>query len=293
MIKSMTGFGRGENDDGIRKFTVEIKSVNHRYNDVIVRMPKHFSYLEENIKNRIKEKIKRGRVEVYINLENLQTSNLDVKVDMDLAKSYKNALELLNKELYLNTLVTLDQIIKYPDVINVEKEKDEEDVIWNVLSIALNQALENLYNMRIKEGKKLAEDIIKRSEYIESLVKEIEKKSPIVVEEYKEKLEDRIKSILDESVEIDDMKLANEVAYFADKSSITEEIVRLYSHIEQLINTLESKDSVGRKLDFIVQEMNREANTMGSKVGDIEITNNVVEIKSELEKIREQIQNIE
>lgn len=293
MIKSMTGFGRGENDDEIRRFTIEIKSVNHRYNDIIVRMPKHFSYLEENIKKMIKEKIKRGRVEVYINLENLKTSNLEVKVDMALAKSYKESLELLDKELGLNTSVNLDQIVKYPDVINVEKKEEEEDVIWSVLSVALNNALENLYNMRIEEGKKLSEDIVKRSKYIGSLSKKIEQKSPIVVDEYKKKLENRIKCILDESVEVDEMKLANEVAYFADKSNITEEIVRLYSHIDQLISTLESNESVGRKLDFIIQEMNREANTIGSKVGDIEITNNVVEIKSELEKIREQIQNVE
>ncbi|MBS4539729.1 YicC family protein [Clostridium sp. D2Q-11] len=293
MIKSMTGFGRGENDDGLRRFTIEVKSVNHRYNDIIVRMPKHLSYLEEKIKKNIKDRVKRGRVEVYINLENLKASNLEVMVDIDLAKSYMKALETLNKELGLNPLITIDQIIKYPDIINVEKKEEEEDVIWNVLNEALNEALDQLYNMRIEEGKKLGEDIIKRSKYIKSLANKIEEKSPIVVEEYKEKLENRIKSILDESVEVDEMKLANEVAYFADKSNITEEIVRLYSHIDQIIKTMESEDSIGRKLDFIIQEMNRETNTIGSKVGDIEITNSVVEIKSELEKIREQIQNIE
>lgn len=289
----MTGFGRGEKDDGIRRFTIEIKSVNHRYNDIIVKMPKHLSYLEDKIKKSIKEKIKRGRVEVYINLESLQSSDLEVNVDLELAKSYKNALDLLNTELNLKSNITLDQIIKYPDILNVEKKEEEEDVIWDILSKSLDEALGNLYNMRIEEGEKLAEDIIKRSDYIKTLAEKIEEKSPIVVEEYKEKLENRIKSILDESVEVDETKLANEVAYFADKSNITEEIVRLYSHIDQIINTMKAEDSIGRKLDFIIQEMNREANTIGSKVGDIEITNHVVEIKSELEKIREQIQNIE
>ncbi|WP_130806826.1 YicC/YloC family endoribonuclease [Senegalia massiliensis] len=293
MVKSMTGFGRGENKDESRQFNVEIKSVNHRYNDIIIRMPRHLSYLEEKIKTIIKKKIKRGRVEVYINLENIGETQLEVNVNLDLAKSYKEALSLLNQELNLDDSIKIESITKYPDIINVEKKEESEDVIWNVLSVAVEDSVKDIYSMRCEEGDKLAQDIKKRLDYIKNLNLKIEERSPLVVEEYKSKLENRINDLLDNSVEVDESKLANEVAYFADKANITEEIVRLDSHIIQLIETLSLDDAIGRKLDFLIQEMNREANTMGSKVGDIEITKHVVEIKSELEKIREQVQNIE
>lgn len=293
MVKSMTGFGRGENKDEKIQFNVEIKSVNHRYNDTIIRMPRHLSYLEEKIKKIIKKRIKRGRVEVYINLENIGESDLEVNVNLNLAKSYKEALDLLNQELNLDDPIKLESITKYPDIINVEKKEESEDVIWNVLSVAVEDSVKDIYSMRCEEGKKLAHDIKKRLDYIKGLNFKIEDRSPLVVEEYKLKLENRINDLLDNSVEVDESKLANEVAYFADKANITEEIVRLDSHITQLIETLNLDDAIGRKLDFLIQEMNREANTMGSKVGDIEITKYVVEIKSELEKIREQVQNIE
>lgn len=293
MIKSMTGFGRGENEDNYRKFSVEIKSVNHRYNDFIIRMPKFLSYLEDDIKKMLKEKIKRGRVEVYINLETFGNSDISINPDINLAFEYKKALENISKELKIEDNITLEQIMKYPDILNIEESDIDEEEIWDVLSVAINSALIKLYEMRIKEGEKLLYDIKNRAEIVRELVKSIEKKSPIVVEEYKEKLKNRIKKLLEDSIEVDDTKLANEVAYFSDKSNITEELVRLDSHINQLLKTMDSNDPVGRKLDFIIQEMNREANTIGSKVGDVEITNNVVDIKSELEKIREQIQNIE
>lgn len=293
MIKSMTGFGRGENSDDKKRFSIEIKSVNHRYNDIIIRMPRHLSYLEEKIKKMIKEKIKRGRIEVYINLENIAGSDFKIDINLDLAREYKSALDLLNKELALEDIINLEDITKYSDIINVEKKEDDEDIIWNVLYPAVESATEDLELMRSKEGEKLVFDINKRVDYIKELSVNVEKRAPLVVEEYKEKLENRIKNLLDISVQVDDSKLANEVAYFADKASVTEEIIRLYSHIEQLKDTLNSDDTVGRKLDFIIQEMNREANTIGSKASDIDITKDVVEIKSELEKIREQVQNIE
>lgn len=294
MIRSMTGFGRGEADDGLRNFTVEIKSVNHRYNDTLVKMPKHIGYLEESVKRKVRDVIKRGRVEVYINLEYVGESDVEVDVDLPLARSYKKAIDLLCEEIGLNSNITVDLFVRFPDILKTKKREEDEDQVWICLSNAVDMALNNLINMRIEEGKELCKNIEAKLYNINQIVKEIEKRAPLIVVEYKEKLWNRIKELLDEKYEIDENKLANEVAFYADKSSIDEEIVRLYSHINQFIDTLKSdEETVGRKLDFLVQEMNREVNTIGSKVGDITVTNYVVELKSEIEKIREQIQNIE
>lgn len=289
----MTGFGRGENNDSVRSFSVEIKSVNHRYNDIIIKMPKHLSYLEERIKKIVRNKLTRGRIEIYINLEYISGGDIEVQVDIPLVTSYKNAIDILCKELNISNEIGVELLTRFPDVLKLEKREEDEDEIWMCLHLAIEQALNNLMSMRVEEGKELASDIKLKSENIERLVKEIEERSPEIVIEYKDKLIGRIKELLEDKYEIDENRLANEVAYYADKCSINEEIVRLYSHINQLINSLNLDIPVGRKLDFLVQEMNREVNTIGSKVGDIEITNKVVEIKSELEKIREQIQNIE
>ncbi len=294
MIKSMTGFGRGEKNDGIRNFIVEIKSVNHRYNDTLVKMPKHIGYLEERVKKQVRNVVNRGKVEVYINLEYISEGEVEVNVDLPLAQSYKKAIDLLCKEIDLKNDFSVEMFTKFPDIIKAKKREEDEDEMWLCLNKAVDMALQNLIIMRIAEGKELAKNIESKLLNINEIVKEIEKKAPLVVIEYKEKLWNRINELLDEKYEIDENKLANEVAYYADKSSIDEEIVRLYSHINQFINTLQSnEDTVGRKLDFLVQEMNREVNTIGSKVGDISVTNYVVELKSEMEKIREQIQNIE
>ncbi|KNF08732.1 hypothetical protein CLPU_5c00390 [Gottschalkia purinilytica] len=293
MVKSMTGFGRGESSDGIRNFSVEIKSINHRYNDIIIKMPKHINYLEEEIKRVIKKKITRGRVELYISLEYIADSNMEVKVNLPLAMSYKKAMESLCNELNLDNNIGIELITKFPDILKTEKREENEDEVWLCLKQAVDESLNQLMIMRQVEGEELVKNIKEKVTTIENLVKEVQTRAPQVVIEHKEKLWNRINELLEEKYEIDESKLANEVAYFADKYGIDEEIVRLYSHINQLLRTLESDEPVGRKLDFLVQEMNREANTIGSKVGDIDITNSVVEIKSELEKIREQIQNIE
>lgn len=293
LIKSMTGFGRGEKSDGIRSFTVEIKSVNHRYNDTIVKMPKHIGYLEDNVKKQIRNVITRGRVETYINLEYVTEGDIEVNVDLPLAKSYKEAMDILCDELGINKKYSIDTFTRFPDILKTKKIEEDEDEIWLCLKEAVDIALQKLVFMREKEGLELSNNIKAKLFNIKEIVKEIEKKAPEVVLEYKEKLWNRIHELLEEKYEIDENKLANEVAFYADKSNIDEEIVRLYSHINQFINTLDSGDSVGRKLDFLIQEMNREVNTIGSKVGDITITNNVVDLKSEIEKIREQIQNIE
>lgn len=290
----MTGFGRGEINDGIRNFIVEIKSVNHRYNDTLVKMPKHIGYLEDSIKKQIRNVVNRGRVEVYINLEYISEGEVEVDVDLPLAQSYKNAIDLLCEEIGLKNDISVELFTKFPDILKTKKRQEDEDEIWLCLNKAVDMALKNLIIMRIEEGQELAKNIKSKLLNINEIVKEIEKRAPLIVIEYKEKLRNRINELLDEKYEIDENKLANEVAYYADKSSIDEEIVRLYSHINQFIDTLQSdEDTVGRKLDFLVQEMNREVNTIGSKVGDISVTNYVVELKSEMEKIREQIQNIE
>lgn len=294
LIKSMTGFGRGDMNDGLRNFTVEIKSVNHRYNDTLVKMPKYIGYLEENVKKKIRSAISRGRVEVYINLEYVGDGDIEVNVDLPLARSYKKAIDLLCEEVGLMNDVSVELLAKFPDILKTKKKEEDEDEIWLCLSKAVDEALSNLISMRIEEGHELSSNIKSKLHNIGEIAKEIENRAPLVVIEYKEKLWTRIKELLDDKFEIDESKLANEVAFYADKSSIDEEIVRLYSHINQFIDTLESnEDSVGRKLDFLVQEMNREVNTIGSKVGNIAVTNFVVELKSEMEKIREQIQNIE
>ncbi len=294
LIKSMTGFGRGEVNDGIRNFTVEIKSVNHRYNDTLVKMPRHIGYLEESIKKQIRNVVSRGRVEVYINLEYISEGEVEVNVDLPLAKSYKNAIDLLCEEIGLKNDISVELFAKFPDILKTKKREEDEDEIWLCLNKAVDIALKNLLTMRIEEGQELSKNIKSKLLNINEIVKEIEKKAPLVVIEYKEKLWTRIRELLEEKYDIDESKLANEVAFYADKSSIDEEIVRLYSHVNQFIDTLESdEDTIGRKLDFLVQEMNREVNTIGSKIGDIGITNYVVELKSEMEKIREQIQNIE
>lgn len=293
MIKSMTGFGRGENSDSVRSFSVEIKSVNHRYNDIIIKMPKHLNYLEERIKKIIRSKLTRGRIEIYINLEYIAGGDIEVQVDVPLATSYKKAVDMLCKELDINKEINVEMLTRFPDVLKIEKREEDEDEVWTCLVSALEQALNRLISMRNDEGKELANNITLKAHKIKEIVEEIEERAPKVVIEYKDKLTNRIKELLEEKYDIDENRLANEIAYYADKCSIDEEIVRLYSHINQMHKSLDLDIPVGRKLDFLVQEMNREINTIGSKVGDIEITKKVVEIKSELEKIREQIQNIE
>lgn len=293
MLKSMTGFGRGENQDGIHNFNVEIKTVNHRYNDIVVRMPKHLNYLEENIKSLIKEKISRGRVEVYVGLEYIDESNLNIVVDMPLARAYKSELDRIINELNIRDEVKLSHMLALPEIIKKERKEIEEDIVWECLKISLETALDNLIDMRIKEGLMLKKDMESKISKIGENLIEIENRSPLVVIEYKEKLKARIDELLDGDLDIDEDRLNSEIAFFADKADINEEIVRLKSHSNQFLNSLNENEPVGRKLDFILQEMNREINTIGSKSEDLIISNCVVNIKSELEKIREQVQNVE
>lgn len=293
MVKSMTGFGRGEYLEEGLHFIVEIKTVNHRYNDIIIKKPKNLNYIEEKIRKTIKNHIKRGRVEVFINLEYVDESNIFIKPDIQLAMSYINAINQLSKETGVKNEITIESLLKFPDILKIEQVDDDETRLWNTLKKALLNALENLNKMRINEGNELMYDILERNKYIKEMVLKIEDRSNFVVIEYKEKLLNRIKEIIDDTFKLDENRLENEIVFYADRSSITEEIVRLYSHINQLNEILTYNEPIGRKLDFLVQEMNREINTISSKSSDVNISKLVIEIKSEIEKIREQIQNIE
>ena len=289
----MTGFGRGEHSDELYNLKIEIKAVNHRYNDITVKMPRHISYLEEKVKKIIKEEINRGKIDCYINLEYINQSSTEIKVDIELAKSYKLALEELSNELNLKDDIKLNNILNISDIIKTERKELDEDTIWNSLKEALDIALRDIMTMKTAEGESLKEDMTMRLKFIEKIILNIEKRSPVVVEEYRDKLHERIKSLLDKDVNIDEDRIAYEVVFFADKSNIDEEIVRLKSHISQFVNILEESDAIGRKLDFLIQEMNREINTIGSKANDMMISQDVVEVKAEIEKIREQVQNVE
>lgn len=289
----MTGFGRGESQTENRKFLVELKSLNHRYMDVSIKMPKIFTYLEEQIRQTIKDYVKRGRVEVFITYENLGDTEVKVVADLPLAQQYFNALKDLKDNIPARDDVSISLIAKYPDVIRVEKKELDEDETWNCLSEALNNGLNKLMEMRRVEGAQLKEDLIKRLGIIEGYIKEVEERSPQIIIEYRQRLNERIRELLEDAHNVDDSRILMEVALFADKSNITEEIVRFESHIKQFLITLEENDSIGRKLDFIIQEMNREVNTIGSKANNLTVTNIVVNMKSELEKMREQVQNIE
>lgn len=292
MISSMTGFGRGESQDEIKKFIVEIKSVNHRYSEIVIRMPKFYSSLEDRIRKVVQQKVARGRVDVFINFEEIGSKNKQVKVDKDLAVAYYNALGVLKETIGEDSKISVMNIAGFPDVIKIEEAEDDLEEIWQVLEKALVKAVSQLVEMRRVEGERLTKDLLGRVDTVDSINQEITKRSPIVVEEYRERLANRMKELLGD-LNVDESRIANEVAFFADRCSITEENVRLKSHLEQVRESLKADESVGRKLDFLVQEINREINTIGSKANDLEISNKVIEAKSEVEKIREQVQNIE
>lgn len=294
MVKSMTGFGRASSEeDSERVFSLEMKSVNHRYMDINIRMPKSMISLEEKIRSKIKEELSRGKIDVFINYKNYGKSQSLVNLNMDFARSYADALMTLKKEFTnINDDLSLSLIARHPEVIQIEEQEESLDEIWGELEVLLNKSLSSMIHMRNFEGEKLKEDIISKTEVINDIVLSIEEKSFKIVENYKNKLEERLKDLMDK-VDIDESRIAMEVAIFADKAAIDEEITRLKSHINHLKATLDLEEPIGRKLDFIMQEMNREANTIASKSTEIEITNLVIDIKNILEKIREQVQNIE
>ena len=294
MIKSMTGFGRGEYSDGKRNVICEIKTVNHRYADISVKMPKRYSFAEETIKTLIKEQMKRGKADVSIIVENLTEGDITIKLNTLVAQQYIANLNDLKETYELAGEIDLKLVSSMPDVLKAIPDVEDQDEVTEVMCNAVKAAAANLDEMRIVEGGKLAEDLLMRGEIIRDIVKKIEVRAPLVAKEYREKLEARIKELVEDKVDIPEDRILIEAAVFADKANITEELVRLDSHMLQLKTILtESDGTVGKKLDFLVQEMNREANTIGSKANDLEITSLMLETKSEIEKIREQVQNIE
>ena len=294
MTKSMTGFGRGEHSDDKRSITVEIRSVNHRYADITVKISRRYAFAEERIKNIVKETVKRGKADVSVIVDNLSEGDVDVRLNEPLAAIYIEKLNRLRSEYALEGNVDIGLISSMPDVLKAIPDVDDEDAVADAISIATRSAADGHDSMRRIEGEKLADDIRMRGELVRNLVAQIETRAPAVVEEYVGRMQERIGELIGEGIEIPEERILTEAALFADRSNITEELVRLDSHMKQLALILETKDEpIGKKLDFLVQEMNREANTIGSKANDIEITSRVLEIKSEIEKIREQVQNIE
>lgn len=290
-MKSMTGFGRAKFENDSRIYTVEIKSVNHKYSEITIKLPRAISYLEENIKKEISSNISRGKIDVLINFDNNSNKGKSIRINKELAKMYINEFKELAIENSINSEISVTEISKLPDVLSIENT-DNEDEIWNELKIALNESINNFLQMREKEGNKIKEDLLARADRIYNNICKICKYSTRLVEDYVVKLETRIKEILNTDV-VDKDRLAQEIVIYADKCSIEEEITRLKSHISQFKELLNITTPIGKKLDFLIQEMNRETNTIGSKSGKLEITNLVIDIKTELEDIREQIQNIE
>ena len=291
MIKSMTGYGKGNISENLRNYQVEIKSVNHRYLDISVKMPRVLSYLEEDVKKVISSKVKRGKIDVFVTFENSSTEGKEIKINNEIAKMYINQLKQLAEEENILANIEVTEISKYPDVLSVQNTQDDEQIKKELIE-ATTIATDKLVRMRQVEGSKMAEDLLKRIEKINQKIEKISELSTGLIEEYVVKLENRIKEIL-KNQEIDESRLAQEVVIYADKCSIEEEATRLKSHISQFKELINSDDAVGKKLDFIIQEMNRETNTIGSKANNLEITNGVIDIKTEIENIREQVQKIE
>ena len=290
MIRSMTGFGRAKYENDAREYLVEIKSVNNRYCDVSVKIPRSISYLEEKIKKEIIEKVSRGKIDVYITFYNNSTKGKKIKFNSELASIYISELKELARENDIKQDIQVTEISKFPDVLTIENNEDEE-LIWNELKIPLLEAINNYVCMKEIEGEKIYEDLTRRINSIEEKVEIISESSTRLIKDYIVKLENRIKELLN-SENIDENRLAMETVIYADKCSVEEEITRLKSHIFQF-RELIKENVVGKKIDFLIQEMNRETNTIGSKSSSIEITNLVIEIKTQIEDIREQIQNIE
>ena len=292
MIKSMTGFGRSTYENEGREYIVEIKSVNNRFTDINIKMPRNLNYLEEKIRKQILSNISRGKVEVSIQLNNNSDLGKKINLNTDIAKKYVEELKKLSEETNIIDNINIMDVARFPDVLNIRIDEEAEEVIEKELFTALDSAINSFLDMRQKEGSKIKVDLENRIEVIKQKIEQISSISAGLVDEYIVKLETRIKELLKTDV-VDQTRLAQEVVIYSDKCSVEEEITRLKSHISQFLNLLNENIAIGKKLDFLIQEMNRETNTIGSKANNLEITNFVVDIKTELENIREQIQNIE
>ena len=294
MIRSMTGYGRSQAVVDTMNITVELKSVNHRYFEFNSRVPRNYGFLDEKLKSYIGSRVSRGKVECYVSVENLENDEIEILINHSLAQSYLGALKELaeRNELNLRDDLAMSSLARYNDIFTVHKQEADEEKIWNAVKSVAETAVDKFIGMREAEGNKLKNDVLSRADLILQKVSLIEERSPETVKEYNDKLLARINEFLSD-VQVDEQRLLTECAIFADKVAVAEETVRLRSHIDQLRQFLDSDEAVGRKTDFLVQEMNREANTIGSKAQDVTIARCVIDIKAEIEKIREQIQNIE
>ncbi len=292
MIKSMTGFGREQGIVDGYEILVEIRSVNHRYFEFNSRLPRNFGYLDEKLKSLSGERISRGKVEVFVTISKNEGTEAEIEVNLDLARGYVNALRNANEALELNDDLSLTSLMRFPDVFKIQLVQDDEEIIWNAVKQICSTALDKFIDMRETEGQKMYDDISSRLEFIENKTNEIKSIMPQINENYKNRLYSKIKETLADK-DVDEQRILTEVAIFSDKTAVDEETVRLHSHISQFRELINSDEPVGRKLDFLVQELNREVNTIGSKAQDLSVTKTVVDLKSEIEKIREQIQNIE
>lgn len=293
MIRSMTGYGQGESSpDEVVRFKAELRSVNHRYLDVSIRMPREIQFLEDKVRRLVQHTVSRGRVDILISMRDDADDSVKVFLNQRLAKAYHQALVQMCELCSLEEQPGLEMLSRFPDVLRVEKEQADADKIWAELESVLKHGLENLLTQRSEEGARLITDFLMRLNVLAAAAKKVEVRGPVVVEDYRKRMADRLHDLLSQ-VEIDPGRVLTEVAIFADRSNVTEELVRLGSHITAFRDVLQEKVAVGRKLDFLTQELFREINTIGSKANDYEVAKLVVEMKTELEKIREQVQNIE
>lgn len=292
MIKSMTGFGRSEVSNEERKIIVEMKSVNHRYCDISIKMPKKLSFFEAGIRNVLKKYIQRGKVDIFITYEDYTENKVCVKYNDDIAKEYYKNLQRISEEFGIDNDIKASTLSRYPEVFTLEEQILDETELWKLLEEAIEEAAKKFVDTRIAEGEHLKQDLFAKLDDMVEYVDFIEERSPEIVAEYRAKLTTKVSELLGDT-KVDDSILATEITVFADKICVDEETVRLKSHIKNMKATLEEGESIGRKLDFIAQEMNREANTILSKANDLNVTNKAIDLKTEIEKIREQIQNIE
>lgn len=292
MLKSMTGYGRQEALVSGKKILVEIRSVNQRFTDYNIKLPRHLVFMEEKVRNYASEWITRGKVDIYISVDSYDEADKNVTLNTALAKNYIEVLRQLRDECDLRDDISVMGVARFTDIFKTERKEEDEDAVWNDVKGVMKDAMESFAAMRIREGERIEKDLTKRIEYMKTLAEKIDERSPQTVEEYRERLYSKIKEVLDDK-DIDENRILTEVAIFADKIAVNEETVRLGSHFEEFYNIIGSGEPAGRKLDFLIQEINREVNTIGSKAQDIEIAKLVVTLKGEIEKLREQVQNIE
>ena len=293
MIRSMTGFGHGEvSNDKNQKVTVEMKSVNHRYCDISLKLPKKLAMFEANIRNIMKEYASRGKIDIYVSYEDLSETAVSLHYNQAMAEEYMQVFKKMQEDFNIETKITAEALAKYPEVVTIEEVQQDEEVWWELLEAALRQAAEKVVETRTIEGANLKRDLLGKLAQMAADVAFIEERSPQIIAEYRSKLEEKVKEFLEDST-IEENRIAAEVTLYADKIAVDEEIVRLQSHISSMTDVLESDESIGRKLDFMAQEMNREANTILSKSSDVDLADHAIELKTNVEKVREQIQNIE